>query len=112
MTDYHRELKNNQTIPCMGNCGEWRVLQYPEFISSNRETTFPPTQGRQNNHYYNNNNNKNQTNDHYRRHFDTQDNHFSSDDRSLNDINHQTVQFPYQNQANARYFLNNLSLLI
>lgn len=112
VTEYQREMKNNQTIPCMSNCGEWRVLEYPEFIHSNRHynqnnNNFNEQQRRQFNTH---NTNKNQTNSNQyptnnslRRHYDTQDNHFSSDDRYSNQINHQTIQFPYQSY-NERYF--------
>lgn len=115
MTEYEKEMKNNQTLPCMSNCGEWRVIEYPEIIHSNRDypnNNYYQEQRRQftpqisNNHKSQTNNTQNQTNNHLRRNYDIQDNHFSSDDRYLNgnQINHQTIQFPNQSSFNDRYF--------
>ncbi|XP_063703861.1 uncharacterized protein LOC134833472 [Culicoides brevitarsis] len=102
VTDYQKETKNNATLPCMSNCGEWRVLQYPEFIHTNYHESQSNERSRQNTPYSSSSYNKNQTNDYFRRQSDTQDNHFSADDRYLNDINHHTIQFP-PNQAHASF---------
>lgn len=114
MTEFEKEMKNNQTLPCMSNCGEWRVIENPEFIHSNRDYTsnnnYYQEQRRQFNTQINNknqtNNTQNQTNNHLRRYYDIQDNHFSSDDRYLsgNQIYHPTIQFPNQSPYNDRYF--------
>lgn len=97
----------------MSNCGEWRVIEYPDFINTNRDYT---KNSDNNNYYYqeqqrrqfntHNQTKNNQTNNnHLRRNYDIQDNHFSSDDRynNGNHINHQIIQFPYQSY-NDRYF--------